>query len=590
MQAYVYIRFSTPKQEKGASKERQAEDCLAYCARKGWPVVEVLEDLGKSAWKGDHLKSGQLGRFAERVHAGEIAPGSVLVVEKLDRLSRQEVRTTQRWLEDLCAAGIAIATVSGDRVYDDESLRGSLMATLEVLLIGKLAHDESQNKSDRIGDSWRRKQEKAKAGVVMTTKTPGWLRVTEDRSRIEEIPERVALVREIYELAANGYGARAIAQTLNKRGAPSFREAWKDGQVVGWTHGFVGDLLLSPSVEGEYHPNYRAKKRNISTAPILGYYPRVVDADLVARARAAITSRKGQGGRYRQNMSNLFQGVCVCGACGGRMTTRRTRRTLAGGTRVHYNYLQCANAMAALKCEQREFFDYAKFEPAALDAILHLALNDSFFQKAASSVQLSIKVAEMEKELALARDAARRLVRLLATMDDMPEVEDELRATKQAMHELEQKIVSTRNELTVANGRVSPDEHLRRVIDVRSVIEDDDEDVRIAARLKVNEAMRAVVDQVRCQVDQDGNRAIVMILVGGLMAFKFDNEGTLLQQVDLTSQMLFEEAMAARKAERSGATDNIRQPAMSLRHGVTGQDPRRNAQLDALLRRLRQSS
>ena len=43
MQAYLYIRFSTPKQEKGASKERQLEDCLALCERKGLPVAEIMD-------------------------------------------------------------------------------------------------------------------------------------------------------------------------------------------------------------------------------------------------------------------------------------------------------------------------------------------------------------------------------------------------------------------------------------------------------------------------------------------------------------------------------------------------------------------
>src|SRR5665213_2820096 len=118
MHAYVYIRYSTPKQEKGASKERQREDCQALCARRSWSVVEIIEDLGRSAWTGAHLSSGNLGKFAERVRAGDIPAGSVLVVEKLDRLSRQEARITLRWMEDLCAAGLSIATVSGDRLYD----------------------------------------------------------------------------------------------------------------------------------------------------------------------------------------------------------------------------------------------------------------------------------------------------------------------------------------------------------------------------------------------------------------------------------------------------------------------------------------
>ena len=79
----------------------------------GWKVARIVEDLGKSAWKAEnHLTHGNLGRFAQEVRDGLVPAGTVLVVEKLDRLSRQEPRTTQRWMEDICEAGLKIATVS----------------------------------------------------------------------------------------------------------------------------------------------------------------------------------------------------------------------------------------------------------------------------------------------------------------------------------------------------------------------------------------------------------------------------------------------------------------------------------------------
>ncbi len=115
--AYIYCRFSTPKQEGGDTLERQIRDCSAFCGRKGWDVTEVIIDKGRSAWKGDHLK-GHLGAFADRVRAGEIPQGSVLVVEKLDRLSRQGHRVALRWIEDLCDVGLRVATVDGGKLYD----------------------------------------------------------------------------------------------------------------------------------------------------------------------------------------------------------------------------------------------------------------------------------------------------------------------------------------------------------------------------------------------------------------------------------------------------------------------------------------
>jgi DNA invertase Pin-like site-specific DNA recombinase len=122
-QAYIYVRFSSPGQERGSSRERQIELCRAFAEKHGWTIAETIEDLGISAWKGAHLRVGNLGQFAKRVQAGKIEPGSVLVVEHLDRLSRQDPRTTQRWLEDVTDAGLAVANVSNGRIFDSQVLR-----------------------------------------------------------------------------------------------------------------------------------------------------------------------------------------------------------------------------------------------------------------------------------------------------------------------------------------------------------------------------------------------------------------------------------------------------------------------------------
>ena len=81
----IYARFSSAQQERGSSIERQLELARAHIQRMGWTEVEVVMDKGRSAWKGDHLRQGNLGNLNKRIMAGEIAPGTVLLAEKLDR-------------------------------------------------------------------------------------------------------------------------------------------------------------------------------------------------------------------------------------------------------------------------------------------------------------------------------------------------------------------------------------------------------------------------------------------------------------------------------------------------------------------------
>ena len=54
---------------------------------------ESLRDIGVSAFKGKNAIKGALKKFIELVEAGRIEKGSILILESLDRLSRQQVFT-----------------------------------------------------------------------------------------------------------------------------------------------------------------------------------------------------------------------------------------------------------------------------------------------------------------------------------------------------------------------------------------------------------------------------------------------------------------------------------------------------------------
>ncbi len=88
--AYSYLRFSTPEQEKGDSKRRQMDLARRYADAQGLDLDETLtfHDLGVSAFRGSNLDAA-LGAFKSAVTDGRVPRGSYLLVESLDRLSRQ---------------------------------------------------------------------------------------------------------------------------------------------------------------------------------------------------------------------------------------------------------------------------------------------------------------------------------------------------------------------------------------------------------------------------------------------------------------------------------------------------------------------
>src|SRR5262245_29730470 len=83
VQVLGYVRVSTSEQaSSGAGLEAQRRAILAECRRRGWHLVETLEDAGYSAR--DLRRPG----IQEALRALEDGKASALVVAKLDRLSR----------------------------------------------------------------------------------------------------------------------------------------------------------------------------------------------------------------------------------------------------------------------------------------------------------------------------------------------------------------------------------------------------------------------------------------------------------------------------------------------------------------------
>lgn len=534
MHAYAYIRFSTPKQEKGDSLRRQTDDVSGFCDRQGWAIVETIQDLGQSAWTGAHLSSGELGLFADRVRRGEIKMPAVLVVEKLDRLSRQEPRKTLRWLEDLCEKGLSIATVDGGRVYTDASLRADLMGTFEILMRAQLAHQESEQKSQRVLGAIGARMERAQAtGQKITAKAPGWLTLNADRMGFSVDQKRADLVRSVYEMAAAGQGARWIAKTLNEQGQPAWGPARADGKPRTWEISSVKLMLAQPSVEGDYEPgfsNTSKTKRTKFSERIIGYYPRIVDADLVARARAAVEGRRTgprSGGRHTANVANLFAGLIRCGSCGNRMHLR------SNGEKLPKRYLHCNHASRSRGCDQKQMFAYDPLEAAVLDQILHLALDDRHFARPDETGALSIALAEIEKAVEDRKAVSRRLVRLAAMTDDEdPAIVTELNENRKALTNLEDRRAKVSAQLDAARGAVSPEEHLERVRDLRGALEVSDPVMRQAARLRVQTAMKALGVNLACRATPTG-RETVLSLPTGLVS-RISHDGAVVMHADLT--------------------------------------------------------
>jgi DNA invertase Pin-like site-specific DNA recombinase len=341
--AYSYLRFSTPEQARGDSLRRQLDAARTFARANDLTLDESLRDLGRSAFSGAHRTKGALGAFLDAVKEGRVARGSVLIVESLDRLSREQVLDALEQFRAILMAGVEIVTLSDGQRYTEESVRKEFTQLLVSLLVMARAYEESARKGERVGAAWGQKRLRAANGEAMTRACVAWCRVVGAgrNSRYELIPERAAIVRRIFRMAADGMGRRQIVKCLNGEGVPAF------GRGAGWQDSYVAKILENRATLGFYQPHRLIGGRRVAEGDeVAGYYPAVVSEDEFHLARAAIQRRRGKGGPTGHGAANLLSGLARCGACGAAMVHLNKGAGPKGG-----RYLSCDRKRRGLACD-----------------------------------------------------------------------------------------------------------------------------------------------------------------------------------------------------------------------------------------------
>ena len=363
--AISYIRFSRPEQLKGDSLRRQTARYLALCEKHGWtPAGENnYQDLGVSGYKGKHRTKGDFGKFLRAVEEGRIAAGSVLVVEMVDRLSREEPLEVVGIISKILKAGILIATTSPERIYDKKSAN-EIGPLLEIVVGVALAHEESRKKGERVAARWAEKKRLAREDKrPMTYIVPLWLKTIggpKEHRKIEVIPERAKLVREMFRFAASGMGGVQICRKFNKEQIPTWGRR-KDSSPV-WENSYIRKILRNRAVLGEYNG-------------IENYFPRVVADALWNKAQKAMNARYRERGRQGEVAANLFSGLVFDAHDDSPMVITSCTRKCGNSTKK-YRSIVSRNAQRGVNGSKYMTYPYAAFEAGILAHLSEIAPAD----------------------------------------------------------------------------------------------------------------------------------------------------------------------------------------------------------------------
>lgn len=451
--AFSFIRWSRPEQGKGDTLRRQKDASAVLCKRNGWMLTELPPLQGRSAFRGKQRTTGPLAEFLTMAKEGRVKKGSVLIVESLDRLTREDIDTALEFFIGIRKAGITIATTSPEYIFRYDDSRARMQDIMLAVVILCRGNEESTLKSERIGQAWQEKRAaaiqshraeaaKRKPGTKkteqaatkapkMTAMCPAWLKLNEDRLSFSIIDAKADTVRLIFRLAADGYGVFRIARKLNTEKVPTLGNKPKKSANQ-WYESYIIRILNNRAVLGEFQPCTRDGNKSIPQGdPIPQYYPPIISKTDFVAARRAIDSRALGFKRTGKDIPNIF-GRLIRNARDGygflyipaKKKAPHPRLEPVGGRN---------GASLPLSCR------YQLLEEAFIKFLAEITINDL-----TGNLKLS-KAGELEWRIA---DLSKRIDTLTARMDTDPDLGsllDKLTAWKTERKKLEKELETENN-------------------------------------------------------------------------------------------------------------------------------------------------
>jgi hypothetical protein len=504
--AYSYIRFSSPEQEKGDSLRRQIQLSEAYTKKHGLILDDTLKltDRGLSAYKGVHRAKGALGEFLNLIEEGKIAPGSVLIVENLDRLSREQILDALNQFTSIIRAGIKIVTLQDGMEYDRESINQNWAQLIISITYMARAHEESETKSKRLSSVWENKRNKANNGdKKITARAPAWLKLSKDRTKFILIPEAVKTLELIFRKKLAGKGVGTIAIELNDD-----PNAWKPDKTGpkktgGWRGSYINKILRNRAVIGEFQPHKLVDgKRQPVGDPIPDYFPPAIDKDLFYQVQAQLkanAAKNGNAGGKTGKGSNLFTHVVKCGLCGYPMHFIDKGKPPKGG-----KYLVCDASRRLHTCSAKAI-RYEEFERLFFENFEELDISQIIPGKDETQAQIN----ELEKKLITNRQQILEINAMIENLTDSIASTKDRRTREQydkrltklfndrdglefESKEFERVITELRQQKTEIESNAEQIKEVYRLLENAK-----DEKKRIEMRLRLRQQIRKVIDWIK---------------------------------------------------------------------------------------------
>ncbi|MEZ8058147.1 recombinase family protein [Vibrio splendidus] len=395
-QVYSYKRFSSIEQKQGSSLDRQTEYANEVAKKYNLKLNEELDmtDEALSAFHAEHVTRGLLGAFIKAVQDGAVVEGSILIVESLDRLSRQQPLQAQMQFNELLEKDITIITATDSQIYNKESLSRDpykLFSSLSVML---RAHEESLTKQKRAISSIKSKIKNFRSHGERNIpgSVPFWIDKTEKGFVLNHHKPTVELIVKLY-LKQNGLNS--ISRELASKNIPT-----PTGKQKNWGITTIRKVLDNKALYGVRVVSLKylqGSKNIIETEELESYYPAVISEEdyvvIQQRKKKKANSREGYG-KTTYLLSSYGKNKAICASCGYALGSQLQKQV---NRKNEYTQsvlrLHCKKNKESLNCVAS--IRAGRLESAFLDSIHH-HLDANFLKPRLSYSKIESLNAELE--------------------------------------------------------------------------------------------------------------------------------------------------------------------------------------------------
>jgi site-specific DNA recombinase len=384
MRVALYARYSSEHQKESSIVD-QFRNCETRAAREGWTITARYEDRAMSGSTSDRPGYQQMLKDAKAKQF------DILLINDFSRLSR-DMDETEKTRKRLIYWGVrVIGVVDGiDTSQKGHRLHSRFKGMMNEEFIDKLREDI---KRGMIGQAERTYWQGGRVygyrlvPELHATKIDPYGKPDRIGTRLEIHPEQAAVVRQIFQMYADGLSPLKIADELNRRRVPAPRATgWRGGTLHGCLRRGIG-LLRNPIYVGCFRWNRSRLERDPDTGQMASKmrdqsewierdvpHLRIIDDMLWERVQARrqevshrVVALRALHARARSTGARpkfLLSGLLTCGECGEKFVITGTAHYgcsthRARGKSVCANTLRVPRALvesAVLTVIQRDLF------------------------------------------------------------------------------------------------------------------------------------------------------------------------------------------------------------------------------------------